>query len=266
MSSQGNILKSVQGSFNQGNERFGLTAGRQCTCNALSSVAFTLIKSQGTWNSRDMDFILENGDAIYKSLNINEHFAFKNSTTFTAIFQNYRVHPVYITNLHLSFLFQDIPIDTSGFLITLRSLTMSVTWTAKHYFLFDSHSRDNNGKICPDGFSVLLKFSSRKSLEQHILETYFLDVDEEYVCFAIQYIKVQLQNAPNFDAKLTYRLEVGEQRKKSETVKEKCRKRNQTEIQKENCRKRKRTETERAKCRERKQTEIDSVNKLKLKN
>jgi len=126
MSSQGNILKSVQGSFNQGNERFGLTAGRQCTCNALSSVAFTLIKSQGTWNSRDMDFILENGDAIYKSLNINgyvamdelpQHFAFKNSTTFTAIFQNYRVHPVYITNLHLSFLFQDIPIDTSGFLI-----------------------------------------------------------------------------------------------------------------------------------------------------
>ena len=42
------ILKAVQGSFNQGNERFGLTAGRQCTCNALTSVAFTLIKSQGT--------------------------------------------------------------------------------------------------------------------------------------------------------------------------------------------------------------------------
>jgi len=72
MSAAANILKSVQGSFNQGNERFQLTAGRQCTCNALSSVAFKLlIKSQGTWTSRDMDFILENGDAIYKSLNID---------------------------------------------------------------------------------------------------------------------------------------------------------------------------------------------------
>ena len=51
MSSQEIILKSVQGSYNQGNERFGLTAGTQCTCNALTSLAFTLIKSPGTWNS-----------------------------------------------------------------------------------------------------------------------------------------------------------------------------------------------------------------------
>ena len=78
-----------------------------------------------------------------------------------------------MNNMHLSFLFDDIPIDTSGFLFTLRGLTMSVTWTSKHYFLFDSHSRDVNGKISPDGFSVLLKFSSRKSVEQHILESYF---------------------------------------------------------------------------------------------
>ena len=171
MSTEINFLKSVQGSFNQGNERFGLTAGRQCTCNALTSVAFTLIKSPGTWNNRDMDFILENGDAIYKSLNtegfvamdeLPHQFSFKNGSQFKAIFQNYSVHPVYLNNLHLYFLFDDTPIDTSGYLFTLRGLTMSVTWTSRHYFLFDSHSRDINGKICPDGFSVLLKFSSRK--------------------------------------------------------------------------------------------------------
>ena len=68
MSTEINFLKFVQGSFNQGNERFGLTGGRQCTtCNALTSVAFTLIKSSGTWNNRDMNFILENSDTIYKS-------------------------------------------------------------------------------------------------------------------------------------------------------------------------------------------------------
>ena len=43
---------------------------------------------------------------------------FRNSTTFTAVFQRYCVHPVYLNNLHFSFLFQDIPIDTSGFLFT----------------------------------------------------------------------------------------------------------------------------------------------------
>ena len=134
---------------------------------------------------------------------------------------------------------------------------MSVIWTCKHYFLFDSHSRDNNGKIGPDGFSVLLKFSSRKSLEQHILETYFLDVNEEYVCFAVQYIKIQLDNALNFDAKLTYRLETEKLREKSETVKKKCRKRKQTETEKAKYRERKQTETEKEKCRQRKQTETE---------
>ena len=232
MSTETNILKSVQGSFNQGNERFGLTAGRQCTCNALSSVAFTLIKSQGTWNFRDMDFILENGDAIYKSLNIDgyvamdelpQEFSFKNYSQFKAIFQNYSVYPVYLNNLHLYFLFDDTPLDTSGFLFTLRGLTMSVTWTSRHYFLFDSHSRNVNGKMCPDGFSVLLKFSSRKSLERHILETYFKDTIEEYVCLAVQYVKIDTQNAPNFDAKSTYMLEAENLRKNSGIGKERCR-------------------------------------------
>ena len=92
---------------------------------------------------------------------------------------------------------------------------MSVTWTSRHYFLFDSHSRNVNGKMCPDGFSVLLKFSSRKFLERHILETYFKDTIEEYVCLAVQYVKIDMQNGPNFDAKSTYMLEAENLRKNS---------------------------------------------------
>ena len=95
-------------------------------------------------------------------------------------------------------------------------------------------SRDVNGKIDPDSFSVLLKFSSRKSVEQHILESYFVDVNEEYVPLAIQYLKIQLQNPPNFDARLTYRKETEGIKKKSETEKGKCRIRKQTEIEKKN--------------------------------
>ena len=111
---------------------------------------------------------------------------------------------------------------------------MSVIWTSRHYYLFDSHSCDINGKIRPDGFSVLLKFSSRKSLERHILETYFKDTSEkEYVCLAFQYVKIDMQNALNFDAKSTYMLEAENLRKNSETEKEKCRKRKQTETEKE---------------------------------
>lgn len=65
----------VQGSFHQGNVRFQQSAGKQCTCCSLFSVAFILIKSQGHWNSDDLDFIVENGDSIYKSLNVVTYLA-----------------------------------------------------------------------------------------------------------------------------------------------------------------------------------------------
>ena len=131
-------------------------------------MAFTLIKSPGTWNNRDMDFILENGDTIYKSLKtegfvamdeLHHQFSFKNVSKFKAISQNYSVYPVYLNNLHLYFVFDDTPIDTSGYLFTLRGLTMSVTWTRRYYFLFDSQSRDFDRKTCPGGFSFAKIFS-----------------------------------------------------------------------------------------------------------
>ena len=55
-------LKSVQGT-NQRNDSFRFTAGINFSVPG-TSVTFTLIKSPSSWNSRDMDFILENGDAI----------------------------------------------------------------------------------------------------------------------------------------------------------------------------------------------------------
>ena len=134
---------------------------------------------------------------------------------------------------------------------------MSVTWTSRHYLLFDSHSRDFDGKICPDGFSVLLKFSSQKSLEQHILETYFKDTNEEYVCLAVQDVKIEIPNTSNFDAKSSYMVDAENVRKNSEIEKEKCRKRKQTETEKEKCRERQQTETQKEKNRKRKQTDIE---------
>ena len=62
-------LKVVRGSFHQGNERFGESAGKQCTCCSLFSIAFTKVKSLGYLDSNDIDFVVENGDQIYKELN-----------------------------------------------------------------------------------------------------------------------------------------------------------------------------------------------------
>ena len=38
------IIRSVQGSFNQGIALFGETAGRQCACNALFSICWSVVR------------------------------------------------------------------------------------------------------------------------------------------------------------------------------------------------------------------------------
>ena len=42
------LVNNMQGSFHQGNvEKFGDTAGRQCTCMALFAIAYASFKSLG---------------------------------------------------------------------------------------------------------------------------------------------------------------------------------------------------------------------------
>ena len=75
---------------------------------------------------------------------------FKLHTLYSCLPELYRQWFILFTidNIHLSFLFDDIPIETRLiFLFNLRGLTMSVTWTSKHFFLFNSHSQDVDGKI-----------------------------------------------------------------------------------------------------------------------
>ena len=65
-----NIQKSVLGSFHQAHAKFGDSAGIQCSCNALYSICFSIIKRVSLWKSADLNYILENGDAIFKTLGV----------------------------------------------------------------------------------------------------------------------------------------------------------------------------------------------------
>ena len=64
------ILKVVQGSFNQANQKFGCTADTQCVCITLFSITWSAIRRVGLWNTSDFDFILNEGDKLCKGLNI----------------------------------------------------------------------------------------------------------------------------------------------------------------------------------------------------
>jgi len=66
-------VQIIQGSFHQGNPKFVESAGKQCTCCSLVSIAFTKCKSPARWNRNDLDFIVDNGDLVYKSLNTERY-------------------------------------------------------------------------------------------------------------------------------------------------------------------------------------------------
>ena len=65
-----NIQRSVSGAFHQAHIKFGDTAGIQCSCNALYSICFSIIKKVSIWKSWDLDYILDHGDAAFKTIDI----------------------------------------------------------------------------------------------------------------------------------------------------------------------------------------------------
>ena len=64
------IAKLLFGSFNQGDSRFGQTAGLQCACNSLISVCWSSIKHVSVWKSWDLDHILNASDLMFKKLGL----------------------------------------------------------------------------------------------------------------------------------------------------------------------------------------------------
>ena len=64
-----NVLKVTSGSFHQGNvKKFFETAGLQCGINSMVSICFTVAKKISSWNTSDMDYILETGNECFKKL------------------------------------------------------------------------------------------------------------------------------------------------------------------------------------------------------
>ena len=66
------IKKGLQGTFHQGNTRFGETASIHCTSNADFAIMFSAIKKDSLWKAIEVNYILDKGHIIFKSLRINQ--------------------------------------------------------------------------------------------------------------------------------------------------------------------------------------------------
>ena len=77
--------------------------------------------------------------------------------------------------------------QATGILFFANDQTIAIFWNVKNIFLFDSHSRDQNGKPISNGTSVLMTFPDLLNLKKYINETYFSSTT---VIFESDYIKV----------------------------------------------------------------------------
>ena len=141
------ISKTVQGSFHQGDVKFGDTAGKQCACITLFSIAWSKIRRVGLWTSGDLDHIVTQGDKLYKHLETDNlltvddlphlvNLEYNDLSIVTKLQYEEGEMTFDARNVFSSYS------ESDGFLLFIDNYTVAVLWNKAHVFLFDSHSRD----------------------------------------------------------------------------------------------------------------------------
>ena len=196
-------VKVINGSFHQGDPRFGITAGTQCACNSLFSICWSTIRRTALWNKLDLDFILIKGDAIYKCLNVNGHLSFDDLPRIVDIDSDtFNIHMLRnetgLLNevIQHNFLYSTLNESENGdgLIFITEGYTFSILWSKRNYFLFDPHSRDDLGAFSDNGSSVLLKFSAVRQLQNYIFDIYFPLRHSDSLHYQIQYVHIVKQD------------------------------------------------------------------------
>ncbi|XP_067660106.1 uncharacterized protein, partial [Haliotis asinina] len=181
----------LKGSFHQGDERFMPNSGRQCTCCALMFLHNAQMKPLHYWSADDLDKVLVEGDELYGHI--------QRSSTISAAHLLINELPEYISASDDSTFrlsrhqpnsgllwpaegmgdfggFVDLEvalerglIDHSSCFVNFCDAVFAVVQRGGSYFVFDSHSRNEEGTMACDGTSVLMSYSSVHGVYEHCM-------------------------------------------------------------------------------------------------
>ena len=168
----GHVKRVIRGSFQQGDQRFGQTAGTQCIYNALYSVSYSIIKNVCHLTTLDMDYILITGNILYSTLGFRSQLLSVDELLGSIPIEKILIS-ITKTNLETGLMtrsqrepfiqhnnqFNANSLE-SGVIFIIGGLSFAVIWIENVCYLLDSHSRDINGFPSPKGTSVLLKVGS----------------------------------------------------------------------------------------------------------
>ena len=194
-----NIKKHVFASFHQGHAKFGYSAGIQCTSNAYLAICFSLIKTVSAWKNFDLDYILDEGDRLFKLTGIMEPLAVDELPT-TFDLEGCRLvssimfsHSGLLTdtnlfNHHTGMLPNELG---NGAIFTCAGFSIALIWHKNGVFVFDSHSRNSSGEHVENGYAVLLEFPA-VSVANRFLKTTLYDKVSAETQYDLTYIKVDI--------------------------------------------------------------------------
>jgi len=141
-----------------------------------------------TWTPSTVDFILHQGDDIYRSVPHQQEYFDYTELPLSVAVDNWSANVTFGDHmsgfLHCSnstttaFSFPDAVRQAfrthNGCLLTANSTTIAIIAQNGCLFVFDSHSRDSRGFLSPNGTAVLLQFTSVERLYRHLQQLYNL--------------------------------------------------------------------------------------------
>ena len=128
---------------------FGETAGIQCACIALFSIAYSILKakSKGVLKSISSSHPSPRLDFFWSS-----PLGFAKSPCYS--FKNF---------------------SSTGSIFFIQVMCFAIIPFSSHYYIFDTHSCDNIGQASANGSSVLLKFLTIQHALNFITTTYLVN-------------------------------------------------------------------------------------------
>ncbi|CAG2226514.1 unnamed protein product [Mytilus edulis] len=177
---------SVQGSFHQGDLRFGLNSGKQCVANCCSALAFSKLKDLTYWDQKYLDKVLIYGNDLYSRVSGNNHHLLISdlppildiSGTLMQLSLKESISAVIDTSETIDFsefgnslpldqALQESLVDYDACFICAYDTSFLALKHGQGLFLFDSHARNEFGLKHSNGKSLLLKLSSLDHLYQY---------------------------------------------------------------------------------------------------
>ena len=215
------IRSRVRGTFHQGDITiFSPTSiGRQCVPNCVVAAAFACSVNMSKWTTKILNDILLEGDKVYRKIEKSHDYLLVSEITDISLFNN-----EYIVKVDSEFFGQMKTTVCSEVETSLHGAICAAAPTTEKWvycvlcigsligssasllclsrdkcYLFDSHSRNKDGKSITDGTAILFGFQNKNHLATFIKQSPFCTPSQQMEIFSMSTISFESKSATAYN-------------------------------------------------------------------